>query len=346
MIFRLLSKAYLGRIAYIEFPKATFNERIVSHKAVLQRGILNERMLINDRVADDRVTDDGSRSDRDVWADDGVGNLSAVVDVDGWDDDGSVGMPNMTIAMIEQIAIGLEDCFRFPAIFPNIGGCGCEIGSPVDHQLECIGQVKFAFRLNVSFHEFLDRLHEPLGILNIVQSHDRKVRDVAVGFLDQLGDPSVFNKRDAESSRVFYFFHIDHTVFADLVQCAEVGFKNGIDEEDQGGAADVFACEVDGVCLAFEFGLFDKACRLRVVGAYVVFYLVAEVAGDEDEFVDLDCAEGVEDVTKDGFTGYADEWFGLAIGMWAQPGAQTCGWDDDLHWFLLPLLIRFICLLL
>ncbi len=112
---------------------------------------------------------------------------------------------------------------------------------------------------------------------------------------------------------------------------AEVGFKDGVDIEDQRWPADDLAREVDRVGLALQLGLLDKAGRDGVVLAHIGLDLVPEIAGDKNQLVDLDLAESVEDVAKDWLAGHADKRLGFAIGVRTKPGAKTRGWDDYLH---------------
>ena len=59
--------------------------------------------------------------------------------------------------------------------------------------------------------------------------------------------------------------------------------------------------------------------------------LVAQVAHDEDHFVQLDAFELVEDVTENRLAGHVEQRLGFGVGVRAQTGAKARQGNDNFH---------------
>src|SRR3990172_7916171 len=117
-----LLKPYLARISHIECAEFSGDSRLPANERLRQGGILNGRALVNDRIANDGILHPAIGGNGGVRPDDRVGDFGGGVDVHRRDDDVvvSINLRAVVVAVIEKIAVRVQNGFRLTAILPHL----------------------------------------------------------------------------------------------------------------------------------------------------------------------------------------------------------------------------------
>jgi hypothetical protein len=111
----------------------------------------------------------------------------------------------------------------------------------------------------------------------------------------------------------------------------KVRFQEGIGENHQEGGIDILPGQVEGVGLALWLPLPDEAGWEVIVGLYILFDLLAQVAHDEYILLHLQTLEPIEKVSQDRLASHREERLSLAVGMRPEARPQTSHGQHDFH---------------
>lgn len=160
-----------------------------------------------------------------------------------------------------------------------------ELAPPLNHYLQCVGQLEFAPGADVVIHQVLQSRPECLDVLDEVDADDRFVAHEFLGlFHEPLDAPVLAGDGHAEASGILHLVGVQH-VLAFACESPEVRIEQGVAEYYEQGLVVACVGEREAYCLpqalrgALEYGAglapFGLARQVAVHG----FGLVA---GDED----------------------------------------------------------------
>ena len=186
----------------------------------------------------------------------------------------------------QQVAVGGKEGVGRAGIQPGADLDGAHFQPLLQHDVDGVGKVVFAFGLDVVGDLFVDRGGQVAPLGEVVTSHHRQVIAVVVGLFDQALHIAVFvGHHHAEAARVVDRLDPGDGFVGRVAQEAEVGFHDGVDEDHQHGAFQMVAGQSQRVRLPFAlFLLYEMGFQVGVVFGQVGGDLFAEVAYDENEF--------------------------------------------------------------
>src|SRR5262245_34872146 len=135
----------------------------------------------------------------------------------------------------QQIAVRVQHGVRRARVLPYAYFRSNQPGTFVNHHLDSVRQVIFAFEAAPRIHQRVYRAHQPTGVLEVIKTYHRQVAFRVAGLLHEPRYVAVRPyDRDTEARRVRHLRHVGDAVSVRYALGQfKVGLKEGVHEDDQ-----------------------------------------------------------------------------------------------------------------